>query len=77
MLIVNEFPVAVNTSNVFVVKLAVEKLVAPPPGKVTEVNVKYSPANKPCDALFTVTVEEFCVEVKVQPVIAVSNGVMS
>ena len=49
----------------------------PDPGKVTEVNVKYLPADKPCEVLLTVTVAELFVVVKVNPVMAVSNGEIS
>ena len=46
-------------------------------GKVTEVNVKYRPADKPCEVLLTVTVADPFVVVKVNPVIAAANGEMS
>ena len=45
-----------------------------PTGGVTEVNLNKSPATKPCEILFTVTVAEVFVVSKVIPVIAVSKG---
>ena len=59
------------------VKLAVVKPVAPPPGKVTLLNKNKSPSTKPCAALFTVTVADPLDEVKVQEVRAVSRGLIS
>ena len=75
--IVNEFDVAVKTSN----GLSVNTVVAYPEplGTVTEVNVNKSPATKPCKALFTVIVcgALTLLIVKVAPVTAESNGVIS
>ena len=48
-----------------------------PVGGVTDEKRKISPGSKPCAGLFTVTVAEVLTVSKVQPVRAVSNGVIS
>ena len=58
------------------VKLAAVNPV-PLPGIVTDEKTTNSPAVKLWEVLFTVTVAEPFVEVKVKPVIAVSSGLIS